>query len=85
MHIFTGHTGHKDSVSSLASSIDGQLLGTRSLNGTIQVWDMPLGSLKCTLDGPGGELKWHPRLHEVLAGSEDGSVKQSVLVLMMHH
>ncbi|KAI3955120.1 hypothetical protein MKW92_038681 [Papaver armeniacum] len=38
---------------------------------------MPLGSLKCTLDGPGGEIewvRWHPRLHEVLAGSEDGTV-----------
>ncbi|XP_026441873.1 angio-associated migratory cell protein-like isoform X1 [Papaver somniferum] len=66
--------GHKGSVSSLAFSIDVQLLGTRSLDGTIQVWDMPLGSLKCTLDGPGGELSLHPRLHEVLAGSEDGTV-----------
>ncbi|KAI3846101.1 hypothetical protein MKW98_015470 [Papaver atlanticum] len=38
---------------------------------------MPLGSLKCTLDGPGGGIewvRWHPRLHEVLAGSEDGTV-----------
>ncbi|KAI3877489.1 hypothetical protein MKW92_051396, partial [Papaver armeniacum] len=49
--------GHKDSVSTLAFSIDGQLLATGSLDGTIQVWDMPSGSLKCTLDGPGGGIE----------------------------
>ncbi|KAI3842261.1 hypothetical protein MKW98_026051 [Papaver atlanticum] len=56
--------GHKDSVSSLAFSKDGQLLATGSLDGTIKVWDVPSGSLK---------FRWHPRGH-VLAGSEDGNV-----------
>lgn len=49
--------GHKDSVSSLAFSTDGQLLASGSLDGTVQVWDVASSNLKCTLDGPGGGIE----------------------------
>uniref|UniRef100_A0A5B6Z278 Putative angio-associated migratory cell protein n=1 Tax=Davidia involucrata TaxID=16924 RepID=A0A5B6Z278_DAVIN len=68
--------GHKDSVSSLAFSTDGQLLASGSFDGLIKVWDSS-GNLKCTLEGPGGGIewvRWHPRGHLVLAGSEDSAV-----------
>ncbi|KAA8522534.1 hypothetical protein F0562_013105 [Nyssa sinensis] len=68
--------GHKDSVSGLAFSADGQLLASGCFGGLIKVWDSS-GNLKCTLDGPGGGIewvRWHPRGHLVLAGSEDSTV-----------
>lgn len=49
--------GHKDSVSSLAFSSDGQLLASGSLDGIIQVWDISTSNLKCSLDGPGGSIE----------------------------
>ncbi|KAL1343513.1 hypothetical protein HN51_029887 [Arachis hypogaea] len=68
--------GHKDSVSSLAFSHDGQFLASGCLGGIVQVWDV-LGNLKGTLEGPRGGiewLRWHPRGHILLAGSEDSTV-----------
>ncbi|KAL8106938.1 hypothetical protein AgCh_023657 [Apium graveolens] len=69
--------GHKDSVSSLGFSSDGQLLASGSLDGIIQVWDIATSNLKCSLDGPGGSIewvRWHPRGHLIMAGSEDSTV-----------
>ncbi|RWR89054.1 angio-associated migratory cell protein [Cinnamomum micranthum f. kanehirae] len=69
--------GHKDSVSALGFSADGELLATGSLDGLIQVWDTSSGKVKCKLEGPGGAiewLRWHPKGHLVLAGSEDSTV-----------
>ncbi|XP_057722283.1 uncharacterized protein LOC130936254 [Arachis stenosperma] len=68
--------GHQDSVSSLAFSHDGQFLASGCLSGIVQVWDV-LGNLKGTLEGPSGGiewLRWHPRGHILLAGSEDSTV-----------
>ncbi|XP_057752696.1 uncharacterized protein LOC130970588 [Arachis stenosperma] len=68
--------GHNDSVSSLAFSHNGQFLASGSLDGIVQVWDV-FGNLKGTLEGPGGGiewLRWHPRGHILLAGSEDSTV-----------
>lgn len=45
--------GHKDSVSSVSFSSDGQLAASGSFDGVIQVWDILSGTLKCTLEGPG--------------------------------
>uniref|UniRef100_A0A1J3J0N6 Angio-associated migratory cell protein n=1 Tax=Noccaea caerulescens TaxID=107243 RepID=A0A1J3J0N6_NOCCA len=69
--------GHKDSVSSLAFSYDGQLLACGGLDGVVQICDASSGNLKCVLDGPGlgiEWIRWHPRGHVVLAGSEDCSL-----------
>ncbi|CAN7086542.1 unnamed protein product [Brassica oleracea var. botrytis] len=69
--------GHEDSVSSLAFSYDGQLVASGGLDGVVQIFDASSGTLKCVLDGPGGGIewvKWHPRGHIVLAGSEDCSM-----------
>ena len=55
---FKNHlAGHKDSVSSLAFSTDGQLLASGSFDGLIQVWDISSGNLKCTLEGPGSGIE----------------------------
>ncbi|KAL4591987.1 hypothetical protein LXL04_004964 [Taraxacum kok-saghyz] len=69
--------GHKDSVTSVAFSCDGQLVASGSFDGFVQVWDVSSETLKCTLDGPGAGIewvRWHPRGHLVLAGSEDYTV-----------
>ncbi|CAB4320312.1 unnamed protein product [Prunus armeniaca] len=72
--------GHKDSVSSLAFSTDGQLLASGSLDGIIQIWDVTSQNLKCTLEGFNLDyvtsqwVRWHPRGHLVLAGTEDSMV-----------
>ncbi|MBA0740282.1 hypothetical protein Gogos_013497, partial [Gossypium gossypioides] len=68
--------GHTDSVSSLAFSHDGQLLASGGFDGLVKVWDTS-GNLKSTLEGPGGGIewiKWHPKGHLILAGSEDCTV-----------
>lgn len=82
------YTGHKDSVSSLAFSMDGQLLASGGLDGLVQIWDPSSGNLKCTLEGPGGgvevrSLKFSEKLflphyfeNEVLNISYDFSVGQ---------
>nr|XP_009614879.1 angio-associated migratory cell protein-like [Nicotiana tomentosiformis] len=69
--------GHENSVSSLAFSTDGRLLASGSFDCHIRVWDITSGSSKGTLECPGGGIewvRWHPRAHVVLAGSEDSSV-----------
>ncbi|KAF9601725.1 hypothetical protein IFM89_022812 [Coptis chinensis] len=68
--------GHRDFVTCLAFSSDGKLLASGGFDGLIQVWDITSGSLKCTLEGPGGGIewvRWHPRGYVVLAGSEDST------------
>ncbi|KAK7343791.1 hypothetical protein VNO77_12826 [Canavalia gladiata] len=66
--------GHKESVTSLAFSHDGQHLASGSLDGIIKVWDVS-GNLEARrLEGPGEGiewLRWHPRGPILLAGSED--------------
>ncbi|CAI0461176.1 unnamed protein product [Linum tenue] len=76
--------GHKDTVTSLAFSSDGQFLASGGLDSVVNVWDTS-GNHKCTLEGPavseqteehadGFEwVRWHPRGHLVLAGSNDGT------------
>jgi WD40 repeat protein len=75
--------GHKDSVASLAFSADGQMLASGGIEeeedggGIIQIWDAPSGNLRHSLEGPGGPIewvRWHPRGHLLLAGSEDKTV-----------
>ncbi|KAF9670674.1 hypothetical protein SADUNF_Sadunf13G0093300 [Salix dunnii] len=69
--------GHKESVSSLTFSSDGQLLASGGFDGLVQIWDALSGNLKCVLDGPDEGIewvRWHPKGHLVLAGSEDKSV-----------
>lgn len=53
-HFFSGR---EDSVSSLAFSLDGKLVASGGFDGLIQVWDISSGSLKCTLEGPGGGIE----------------------------
>lgn len=55
-------TGHKDSVSSLAFSYDGQLLACGGLDGVVQICDASSGNLKCVLDGPGLGIEVKPLL-----------------------
>ncbi|RZC64698.1 hypothetical protein C5167_008391 [Papaver somniferum] len=55
--------GHKDSVSSLAFSKEGQLLATGSLDGTIKVWTCLQVVSSVHLMVLEGELRWHPRGH----------------------
>ncbi|KAK1289577.1 hypothetical protein QJS10_CPB18g00179 [Acorus calamus] len=60
IHTFTGHTGHKDSISAVAFSADGQFLASGSLDGLVQVWDTYSGNLKCKLEGPGEGIEATP-------------------------
>lgn len=53
----TIYAGHKDSVSSLAFSNDGQLLASGSFDGLIQIWDAASGNLKGTLEGPSSGIE----------------------------
>ncbi|GFQ07156.1 angio-associated migratory cell protein [Phtheirospermum japonicum] len=68
---------HRDSVSCLAFSSDGQLLASGDVNGLLHIWDHS-GNQKQKFE-IGAELevqwvKWHPRGHLVLAGSADHNV-----------
>lgn len=56
-HFVNFYAGHKDSVTSLAFSTDGQLLASGGFDGIVQIWDTSSGELKCTLDGPGGGIE----------------------------
>ncbi|KAL6318264.1 hypothetical protein AAG906_035807 [Vitis piasezkii] len=62
--------GHKDSVCSLDFSADGQLLASGSFDGLVKIWDASSGDLRAHLKW----VRWHPRGHLVLAGSEDCTV-----------
>ncbi|KAJ1409816.1 WD40/YVTN repeat-like-containing domain superfamily [Sesbania bispinosa] len=69
--------GHKDSVASLAFSYDGQLLASGCLGGIIKVWDVSGNLEGKKLEGPEGDiqwLRWHPRGHILLAGSENSHI-----------
>lgn len=57
LKLFRTCAGHKDSVSSLAFSTDGQFLASGSFDGVVQIWETKSGNLKCTLDGPGGGIE----------------------------
>ncbi|CAO2826852.1 unnamed protein product [Amaranthus hypochondriacus] len=86
--------GHKDSVSSVAFSKDGQLLASGGVDSCIKIWDMS-GNIKCTFDGSEGKefewVKWHPNAHLVLAGCTDATVwmlnadKRAVLGVFCGH
>ncbi|CAL5335568.1 unnamed protein product [Camellia sinensis] len=74
---FLWKIGHKKSVSSFAFNTDGQLFSSGSFDGLAQMGDINSGNLKCTLDGHNGGIewiRWHPKGHLVLAGSEDSIV-----------
>lgn len=59
-------SGHKDSVSSVSFSADGQLLASGGFEGIIHVWDVSAEKLKCTLDGPGAGIEVLVlRMHEI--------------------
>ncbi|CAL1375616.1 unnamed protein product [Linum trigynum] len=71
--------GHKETVTSLAFSSDGQFLASGGLDSVVNVWDAS-GNFKCKLEVPvptgGFELiSWHPTDHVVLAGSNDFSAR----------
>ncbi|KAK7279747.1 hypothetical protein RJT34_24804 [Clitoria ternatea] len=69
--------GHKESVSSLAFSYDGQICASGSFDGIVKVWDVSGNFEGRNLEGPGGSiewLRWHPRGHILLGGSDDFSV-----------
>ncbi|CAI9090364.1 OLC1v1025127C1 [Oldenlandia corymbosa var. corymbosa] len=65
--------GHSDSVSTLGFSFDGQLLASGSFDGLVKVWDISSQNVLNENDCLQW-VKWHPRGHLVLAGSEDSSV-----------
>mmetsp|Transcript_18190 Transcript_18190/g.42309 ORF Transcript_18190/g.42309 Transcript_18190/m.42309 type:complete len:468 (-) Transcript_18190:45-1448(-) len=65
--------GHKDSVSQVAFSHDGQYAATGSYDGTVRIWTSG-GDLVHALEGPSKEIEWllwHPKGHAILAGSAD--------------
>ncbi|KAK7259410.1 hypothetical protein RIF29_25017 [Crotalaria pallida] len=64
--------GHEAYVSSVTFSYDGQLLASGSIDGIVKIWD-ECGNLQRTLLSPQGItwLRWRPREHALLAGSED--------------
>ncbi|VAH26944.1 unnamed protein product [Triticum turgidum subsp. durum] len=71
-------TGHGDTVCTVAFSSDGKLVACGSMDGQINVWDTATRTLQGTLEGSSGSgfewLRWHPRGHLIIAGSEDCNV-----------
>ncbi|CAI0413864.1 unnamed protein product [Linum tenue] len=79
--------GHKDTVTSIAFSSDGQFVASGGFDSVVNVWDAS-GNFKCKLEVPVPDEKmkkkapptggfewvsWHPTDHVVLAGSNDFS------------
>ena len=69
--------GHKESISAVAFSADGQRVATGDLNGDVLVWEVAGGAKVVGLEGPCEAVEfvtWHPRGPVVLCGSEDCTV-----------
>ncbi|KAK6235562.1 hypothetical protein SCA6_010899 [Theobroma cacao] len=67
--LFLWKIGHADWASELQVAPGG-------FDGLVKIWDTS-GKLKCTLKGPRGGIewvRWRPKGHQFLAGSEDYSV-----------
>ncbi|XP_071683416.1 uncharacterized protein [Lolium perenne] len=70
-------SGHRDTVCTVDFSSDGKLVACGGMDGQINVWNTATRTLQGTLEGSesGFEwLKWHPRCHLIIAGSEDCNI-----------
>ena len=70
--------GHQDQTLSVAFSPDGQLLATASLDKTVRIWSVELGTPKRVLTGHQGGVQgvsFSPDGHRVAAGGADGTVR----------
>ncbi|XP_041373998.1 angio-associated migratory cell protein-like [Gigantopelta aegis] len=67
-------TGHKDSVTAVGFSHDGDLIATGDLGGFIQVWDFATQQVVWEFECSDIEwLKWHHNSHVLFAGTSDGN------------
>ncbi|KZT20155.1 WD40 repeat-like protein [Neolentinus lepideus HHB14362 ss-1] len=75
-------TGHTDSVTSIGFSADGEMLSTGGMDGKLRIWrrvgtgDWKTWEFLTELQGPDEVtwLRWHPKGHVLLAGSNDTTV-----------
>lgn len=68
-------TGHKDSVTEVAFSHDGQYVATGDMSGLIQTWSMKESKLIWCYEGDDLEwMKWHQQTHVLFAGYRSGDI-----------
>ncbi len=75
MHILEGH---REPVSSLAFSPQGQILASGSYDSTVRLWRVPDGTPLHTLEGHTGSVHavaFSPDGTLLASGSEDGTVR----------
>ncbi|KAI8391766.1 quinon protein alcohol dehydrogenase-like superfamily [Radiomyces spectabilis] len=68
--------GHKDSVTSVAFSVNGDYVASAGMDGKVRVWKTETGEFCCAVDGPDeiNWIDWHPKGNILLAGATDSTI-----------
>ncbi|KAI8079803.1 WD40-repeat-containing domain protein [Halteromyces radiatus] len=69
-------TGHTDSVTAVAFSVEGDYVASAGMDGRVRVWKVENGELCTSVEGPDEVvwMNWHPKGNVLLAGASDSTI-----------
>ncbi|KAI8343294.1 WD40-repeat-containing domain protein [Chlamydoabsidia padenii] len=69
-------TGHTDSVTAVAFSVEGDYVASAGMDGRVRVWKVENGELCASVEGPDEVvwMNWHPKGNVLLAGASDSTI-----------